>query len=237
MFAAPSETALATPAPDSSAVARRAALVRRSAADAAPPSWRTAAASAGVSGADAFLCDLSSRIAAALQTVPVSSEAARDLLRSARETLIRAVNARCDVLEGHINAAERSKIVALERELCAVDVALERWRAERGAAAEAASSLNDAELAGRNAELTDNLDAAEALLLALPTTVVEPPRVGIDVRTLDLEGAINDVGRVMIPLAVTVADLALKRVPHRVAPGRTPATSPCTPGRHACLAV
>lgn len=118
-----------------------------------------------MSGADAHLCHLSRSIAAAVAAVPATAEAARELLRSTRALLHSAVDARCDELEGGIAAAEFSKIAALERELCTVDAALERWRAEQGTAAEAAASLGDAELAEQHAELTARFDAAESLRL------------------------------------------------------------------------
>jgi hypothetical protein len=88
-----------------------------------------------VSGADAFLCHLGRSIAAALQSIRTKAEAARALLRSTRAALLSAVNSRCDELEARINDVESDKIAALERELCAVDAALECLRAERGAAA------------------------------------------------------------------------------------------------------
>lgn len=73
-----------------------------------------------------------------------------------------------------INTAESSKQAALERELCAVDAALEAWRAECASVARDAASLGDEELEAKRAELTARLDAVESLLQSLPTSVVEP---------------------------------------------------------------
>jgi hypothetical protein len=150
-----------------SASAFRSALVSRCGHNSPPGRWQAAAAAAGVSGADAFLCHLGRSIAAALQSIPAKAEAARALLRSTRAALLSAVNSRCDELEARINDVESDKIATLERELCAVDAALECLRAGRGAAAEASASLEDSELAARDDELTARLDAAESQLLAL----------------------------------------------------------------------
>ena len=79
----------------------------------------------GVYGADAYLCHVGRSIASALLTVAAKAEAARADLRSSHATLRAALLSRYNELEAHINAAESAKIVALERELCAVDSALE----------------------------------------------------------------------------------------------------------------
>ena len=91
-----------------SAVNFRAALVSRCGAGSPPGAWHTAAAAAGVSGADSFLCHLGRSIAAALQSIPVKAEAARALLRSTRAALLSAVNSRCDELEARITAIRDS---------------------------------------------------------------------------------------------------------------------------------
>ena len=204
-----------------SSVVFRAALASRSVVDELPSAWRAAAAAVGVSGADAYLCHLGRSIADALRSVPLASEAARAQLRSSRAALHAGVNARCDELDARVTAAESAKLMALERELCTVDAVLERLRAERGAAAEASASLSDAELAPRLAELTARMDAAEAQLLTLPTTVVEPPHVGLTVDTSALLVDIAVFGRVFAPCAITAADLTLEDVPCRTWPGGT----------------
>lgn len=186
-----------------------------------PGAWRaaTAAVLAGVTGADAFLCHLSRSIAAALERVMSSAEDARARLHSIREADPPADTSHCDELEACINIAETRKRVALEREVCTADVALERLRAERGAVAEAAASLSDADLMAQLPELTARLDAAEAQLLALPTAVVEPPYVGLVVDEQALLAGRASFGRIVAPSAITAADLELKGVPSFAYPG------------------
>lgn len=181
--------------------------------------WRAAAADAGAPNADAYLCHLGRSIGDALQTVPVHAEAARAQLRSVRAALHSAVDARCDELEGRITAAESAKATALERELCAVDAVLELLRAERGAAAEAAESLGDADLEARHAELTARLEAAEARLLTLPTSVVEPAYIGLEADLTVLMASIPDFGQVVAPRAITAAGLSLEPPASFVRPG------------------
>jgi len=76
------------------------------------------------------------------------------------------------------------KIAALERELVAVDAALERWRSETRVVQDAIATLNDAEIVAAHAELTGRLDGLEAQLRALPSAPVEPPHVGLTIDTL-----------------------------------------------------
>jgi hypothetical protein len=123
-----------------------------------------------------------------------------------------------------VELTEASKRVGLERELCAIDEALERLRAGRDAAAEAVASFSDSEIVARHAELTARLDAADAQLLALPTTVIEPPYVGIVIdEAALLAGAVVcvDYGRVIAPRAISAADLTFERVPIYANPGCT----------------
>jgi len=70
-------------------------------------------------------------------------------------------------------------VSALERELVAVDAALERWRAESRAIRAESSAMSDAELMTEEAALSSRLDDLEAQLRALPTAVVEPPYLGL----------------------------------------------------------
>jgi len=58
-----------------------------------------------------------------------------------RATLHAAIDARCDDLEAGLSRAESAKIAALERELVAVDAALERWRSETRVVQDAVASL------------------------------------------------------------------------------------------------
>jgi hypothetical protein len=136
-----------------------------------------------------------------------------------RAALLSAVNARCDELEARINDVESDKIASLERELCAVDATLERLRAERGAVAETMSSLGNAELEARHAEITARLDAADAQLLALPTTVVELPYVGLVVDEAALLADVLALGQVVAPRAITAADVALEGAAPLAHPG------------------
>lgn len=180
-----------------------------------------------MSGADAFLCHLAHCIAAALERLAASAAAARAKLQSARE---RFSAVHCDELEARISAAETAKVAALEQELCAVDAALEQLRGERRAVAEAAASMIDAELLERHSALTARLDAVDAQLLSLPTTVIELPHVGLIVDepspgfAADLGAGHSIVvcsGRIVAPFATTAADLALACAPHYGEPSTT----------------
>jgi hypothetical protein len=175
--------------------------------------WQVAAASAGVAGADAFLCHLSGSIAGALERLAASAEAARVRISAARDVAAVEAETHCDELESRVESAESSKRVALEHELCVVDAALERLRAKRDAASEAVACLSDTELEARHAELTAHLDAADAQLLALSTSVVEPPYVGVVVDEAALLAGAAVFGRVVAPLAITAADVTLKSTP------------------------
>ena len=195
-----------------SAAALRAALASRGGP---PGAWRTT--TTGVSDVDSFLCNLSHSITAALEIAVAEASHAR--LQSMRAALLFAVNSRCDHLEAGINAAASFKISALERELCGVDAVLEKLRAERGAAAEAAATLSDSAIVARHAELTARLDAADAQFLALPTTSVEPPHIGLLADEAALLATIAAFGRLVAPRAVTAANLALEGVQRRVRAG------------------
>jgi hypothetical protein len=201
---------------DTSAI--RAAFAARCVDDDSPPgAWRFAAASVGVSGADAFLRHLSRSIFRALENLAASAEAARARINAVRDAAL----LRCDELESRIEATETFKRVALEHELCAVDAALERLREERSTGAAASASLDDAELEAQLIKLTGRLDAADAQLLALPTTVVEPPHVGLVVEETAALAAVLALGRVIAPRAVTAADLTLEVASSYARPGDT----------------
>jgi hypothetical protein len=130
--------------------------------------------------------------------------------------LLSAVNARFDELETRVSDAQVAKSVAFDRELCAVDVVLERLRGERLAATDAITSAQkDATKAtdAQHAEWTSRLDQADAMLLALPPRVVEPPRidVALDEAALGaLYTSIASLGDVVAPRAaqVLVRDLS-----------------------------
>ena len=201
-----------------SVCATRATLLARCGDDSPPGAWRGAAASAGVTGADAFLCYLSRSIVGALERLAASAEAARARVGAARMSGDIGSQPHCNELESCVELTEASKRVALEHELCAVDAALEHLRAERSTASDVAASLCDSEL---EAELTARLDAADAQLLALPTTVVEIPHVGVAVDSAALLAGAAVFGRVVAPLAITAADLTLEGAPHHTWPGDT----------------
>ena len=126
-----------------SPAALRPALAARCGDDSPSGDWQVAAVSAGVAGADAFLCQLSRSIIEALERLAASGEAATVRVRAARDAAAVEAQSHCDELESRVESAEASKRVALERELCAVDAALERLRAERGVVSEAVASLSD----------------------------------------------------------------------------------------------
>lgn len=149
-----------------------------------------------------------------------------------RETLHGKHSSICDELEERIGAAEYSKKAALESELCAVDVALERLQADRGVVAESVASLSDADLLAHHGELSARLDAAEAQLLALPTTVVEPPLVEQVVDWPALLAGAAAFGRVVAPRAITAADLAVEWAACNAYPGGTLRLSLALQGPH-----
>lgn len=202
------------------AAARRSNLAARCSDDSPPGIWRVAAAAEGVlPGADAYLCHRSRSITAALENLAASAEAARARLLSVRQAFRDVSQPYCDELEVHVTSAESSKRAALELELCAVDAALESLRADRGAAAEAAASLCDTDLMTRYPEALARLKAAGAMLLALPTSVVEPPCVGLFIDEPALLAGRADFGRVVAPQAVTAGDLTLQSAPRNAWPG------------------
>ena len=141
----------------------------------APGRLGAAAAAAGVSGADAFLCHLSRSIANSLECLAAFAEVARTRIQAVRDAARAEDHFRCDEIEASFADAEIKKQVALERERCLVDDVLEKLRTSRAAAAEASESVADAEIVVQYADLAARLDAADAQLLALPTTFVEPP--------------------------------------------------------------
>ena len=149
-----------------------------------------------------------------MQSVTVSAEAARALLRETRSNLHVALDARCEELRVSIDAAEQCKVGALERELVAVDFALERWRAEATAVREVLTSSTDTDLELGHVALTSRLDELTALLFALPVSVVEPPLVGLSLQPSDM-----NVGRVLASLPISAADLVLEAVPRSVLAG------------------
>ena len=161
------------------AVAFRAALVSRIAQVAVPRFWRHAAAAAGCLATDEFLCHIGRGISDALRTVAANAEAGRSQVAGLRATLHAAVDARCGQLHELVCASEATKSANLERELVAIDAALERWRTERRVAGDAAATLADAVIIAQHSALASRLDALDAELLAIPTGVVEPPHVGL----------------------------------------------------------
>lgn len=189
----------------------RASLLHHSDAKAAPAAWRDIIAAAG--GADSFLCHIGRSIADSIHKVAVSSEESRAELRSVRAALHSAVDSRCDELEARIHSAESTKIAALERDLCTVDTALELWRAEQRAAAEAAASLDNTDLVARQAELLSRMEAAEAQLLAISTCVLEPSCVRLAADVSSLLVKLDVFGCIIAPHAVTAADFALGFIP------------------------
>lgn len=166
--------------------------------------WCSAAVAAGVSGADDFFCFLGRSVNTAIETVRSDAEFARSKLRSLRATLHAAVEARCNELEEEIVGAEASKVVQLERQLCAVDAVVENLRACRGAVIDAVT-LGDDELEKRYPDLMARRKLLEAEILALPTAVVEPPHVQLLVDTSELLYRIDRVGQVVAPHPV-IAD-------------------------------
>ena len=186
------------------------------AADDTPPSWHHAAASVGVSGADAFLVHLGQSIATALHSSREAAEVARAQLRGMRSAVHSAVDARFDELVACVDTTEETKTVALERELVAVDAALERWRTEPREARDAGSALTGKAENASHPTMSCGLGDIEAQLQALPTSVVEPPLVGLLTDAPALLQSIAVFGHILAPLAITAADLVLDGVPSSV---------------------
>ena len=180
--------------------------------DNTPAFWREAALAAGVSGTASFLVHLGRNITAAMTSVGESAEGARAQLRDTRSALHAAIDMRCDELGASINATECDKVTSLERELVAVDSALESWQFESAATLEARTMWSQATLVTMYSSLADRLDVMEAQLQALPL-VVETPLLVMLSQTVSLLPSIADFGRVVTPLPVTAADLRLERVP------------------------
>lgn len=196
--------------------ALRADLARRS-SDKAIPSFLTNVASlCGTRSMDALMCSIGQSVAAAIRSVQTSAEASHERLRSLRATLHDAIDVRCDKLEVELYGATSAKTAALERELAAVDTALDAWRSETGHVTTAIAKLSDADLMARHANLKKRLDGLELQLRALPT-LVEPPRVNLIVSSSTLLDNIARFGRVDI----SGSHVALERVPTRVPPGQT----------------
>ena len=205
--------------PGISADVARAALASRVALAGAPRVLLHAASSAGASGADAFLVQLGRSITVALASVSTAAEAARAQLLQTRSALHAAIDARCDELATKIDSTEASKAAALERELVAVDAALERWRADTFAVRGAVSSLSDADVVLQHAALSTRLDGMETQLQALPTAVVEPPFVGLVMDVPALLSSIASFGHIIAPLAITADDIRVDSAPSCVLPG------------------
>ena len=198
-------------------VSLREALAAR--IDCIPASWRDAASAAGISGIDPFLCHLGRCVNAALHALPESAEAARLSLRILRSSLHDAIDARCNELECRINSSEAAKVAALERELVTIDAALERWRSDGTAVGAALASLSDTDLVVQQATLTSRLDDLETQLMALSTSAVELPVVGLTADMPTVMSSLTGFGRVLSPSPITAADLTLQGVPTHASPG------------------
>lgn len=121
-FAAPvaqptSAPLIAEPAPPIPMTARSRILARASDPASAPPAWGAALATSGCACADELICQLSQKLAGALDALPVAAAAARAEVSAARAALHAAIDARCDELDALISTSEASKAPALERAL------------------------------------------------------------------------------------------------------------------------
>ena len=178
-----------------------------------PYFWRHAAESAGVSDTDAFLIHLGRSIAAAIQSTGAAAEAARSQLRDSRSALHSAIVARCDELAAKIDSTESSKVASLERELVAVDAALEHWRANSAFLRGELCRLPATEAGTPHKDLSSLLSGIEAQLRPLPTAVVEPPTVALLADARALFRSISCFGRVLVPQAVAGQSCATSPVP------------------------
>lgn len=182
-------------------------------------SWSVAAASAGVSGNDAFMVHRGRSITAAMKSVVECAETARSQLRTTRSCLHAAIDTRCDELGAIIDSAEAVKVASLECELVSVDAALECWRTETRFVREAVSSLTDNEIEMQHVSLSSRLDGMEAQLQAVPTALTEPPQIALSFDTPAIMSWIARLGCVLAPLRVTLASLGVPIVPRNVLAG------------------
>ena len=199
----------------------RRALASRAAADAIPPRWKACARDAGTRSVHDFLCSIGSSVTSALRVVAESGVSARFSLQDARSRLHAAVDIRCDDIESQLLTAESTKVAALERQLVAVDDALERWRTESSDLIHIAEGLSDTGLAAQQAALAARLDALEVQLSTLSIIPVEVPFIGLAVDTPDLLSRISRFGRVIAPRAITASHLSLLDPPRWVRSGAT----------------
>jgi hypothetical protein len=193
--------------------ALRTALSVRSGENTTPAHWRDVVVPPGAAGPHQVLCHMGRSVAAAIHAIEESAETVHAQLRHERARLLAAVNDRFDVLESRLTAATNGKIAALERELEAVDSALERWQRESRAVREAIASLADADIVQQHGALSVRLDGVEEQLRALATAVIEPPSVRYISPVTLLLDQIAGYGAIAAPLAVTAADLTLKGLP------------------------
>lgn len=178
-----------------------------------PHFWLRAAAAAGTSGADAFLIHLGETLTSATHAASESAEAARAQLRETRTALHVAIDVRCDELCASIDLAETAKVASLERELVAVDAALDRWQSVSATVRSTIFKASEVELQTLYAPLSSLLDDTEAQLKALPTAV--DTSLGITLgNNPSLLRAIACFGCVCSPRPINAADLRFETLPH-----------------------
>lgn len=156
-----------------------------------------------------------------MQAVHESAEATHLELRRIFSAMHAALDVRREELDASVSAAEAFKVTALESELVAVDTALERLQRTRKSVRDVVATRSDNELVAQHAFLSSLLDDSEAQLRALPTAVVEPPHVGLVAEEPALLTVIACFGRVVAPLSITAADLAIEGVPSVVNHGKS----------------
>lgn len=127
-----------------------------------------------------------------------------------RQTLHAAVDARVDELLAQVDGAEAYKTAALERELVAIDAALEASRTELRAVCEAG---DDDDIVARHEELAARLDTLHAELAALPLLPHEPAMISVQLDGPHLVAQISEHGVVIAPRPVSVGDVSLEGLP------------------------
>ena len=161
---------------------------------------------------DSFLISLGISVTESLRTVSTLEQAARSRVREIRATLHAGIDTRCDELDASVCAAAAAKTAALERELVAVDAALEYLRSTCDTVREAVTTLTDADLVEQQVALSSRLDVLDAQLRDLPTGVVETPYIGVSVDVLAMLADLSVCGRVLAPISITARDLTFQRV-------------------------
>jgi TPR repeat protein len=189
-----------------SASALRDALKARIDPKTTPSLWKDAAAASGVVGTDAFLCSLGKAVAKTISTLDVSFQEGCNDVEKMRRVAHAAIDERADRLIADLTHSRDYKAAALERQLEAVDTALQSLRREHAAAHDAAEVLSDSGLIMRQHDITAHLDDVDAALRQLVTIPLESGSLSFESGLPSLISAISSCGTVHSP-AIALGEL------------------------------